>query len=109
VGVTGDEETFEASYVMLFQGLSTVGAHTNIQVLSYYLDDGSGRRAFARVRPHAQPPSSLEEADLLSAILLVAHLSQRVLGRRGCEHPVADRVYQRFVEIQCSDAATEPA
>lgn len=92
----GDEQTFEAAYTIMFRGLSTVGAHTNIRVLDWYLRDRDGRASFVRVGPQAEPPSSLAEGNVLSALLLVAHLAQLVLGARGCDHPVADEVMNRF-------------
>lgn len=98
----GDEETFEAAYVMMFRGLSTVGAHTNIPVLQYYVDDRSGQATFVRARPAAVPPSSLEEPNLQTALLLVSHLSDKVLSRRGCPHPAADRIYEHFATLHAA-------
>jgi len=92
----GDEQTFEAAYMIMFRGLSTVGAHTNIRVLDWYLRDRDGRASFVRVGPQAEPPSSLAEGNVLSALLLVAHLAQLVLGARGGDHPMADVVMNRF-------------
>ena len=92
----GAEQTFEAAYAIMFRGLSTVGAHTNIRVLDWYLDDDDGRATFVRVGRQPSPPSSLEDANVLSALLLVAHLAQLVLESRGCDHAVADEVMNRF-------------
>lgn len=96
----GDEQTFEAAYVYMFRGLSTVGAHTNIPVLDWYLDDGNGHAIFVRALQEARPPSSLDHANLLSTLLLVAGLSQRVLDARGCSHPLADEVMHRFTSMR---------
>lgn len=96
----GDEQTFDAAYVYMFRGLSTVGAHTNLRVLDWYLDDADGRATFVRARQDARPPSSLQDANLLSVLLLVAHLSQLVLESRGCSHAAADQVMDRFNEMQ---------
>ena len=103
----GEEETFDAAYVIMFRGLSTVGAHTNIRVLDWYLDDCDGRATFVRARQKPEPPSSLEEGDLLSVLLLVAHLSQRVLEARGCPHRAADEVMERYMAVHALSAAED--
>jgi len=80
----------------MFRGLSTVGAHTNIRVLDWYICDNEGRASFVRVGEDALPPSSLADGNVLSALLLVAHLAQLVLASRRCPHPIADEVMDRF-------------
>lgn len=95
----GDEQSFDAAYVIMFRGLSTVGAHTNVRILDWYLDDDSGRATFVRACPTATPPSSMKEANQMAALLLVAHLAQLVLDARGCPHPCADRIVNRFLAM----------
>lgn len=100
----GDEQTFDAAYVYMFRGLSAVGTHTNIRVLDWYLHDDNGHATFVRAKQKAEPPSSLEDANIHSALLLVSHLSQLVLEARGCPYPAAAEVVQHFLAVQLSNS-----
>jgi len=89
------EQNFGVIYTIGFRTLSTIGPHTNLQVLqSYFPADWS--RNFLRLQASILSPSYADTAENTS-LALVALLAKFVLGDvPGASTPVTDEILRRF-------------
>lgn len=103
----GDAQSFDAAYVYMYRGLSSVGAHVTPNVLEWYLAHREGGRYYVHVDTNAHPPSSLEATNLHGVLLLLCHLGQRVLGSRNVDTPVSTAAFERLAEAIQAPAAAD--
>lgn len=89
------EQHFGVIYTIGFRTLSSIGPHTNLQVLqSYFPADWS--RNLLRLQASILSPSYADTAENTS-LALVALLAKLVLGDiDGASTPVADEILKRF-------------
>jgi hypothetical protein len=92
----GEEEVFDLAYEMAYRGLSGLGAHANLFVLTSYLDNGHGRANFLKFRTEAEVGPSFSEPNRRMCLLLLSGLAVRVLGDRDEPCPVARKVLDVF-------------
>lgn len=90
----GPDAVFDMVYDLGYRGLSTLGAHPTLWVLNTYLDYTETSTMVATVGQ--MRAGSMGESVLNTAVMLTAALSEKVIGLKGDEAPVAESVSARY-------------